>query len=140
MLDSYTVHIPKDIAEPNILAKPASARENLRCTSMCWGRAHPEGVESILFSPPARPKSILATARGKGADGLVVANSRGEVGGKAGGRIGRAIGSGPAHLRDVPIVNGRRFQSNDGLKKMDILLKWRLFIRGIGIRILTMCT
>ena len=107
-------------------------------TSMCWGRAHLAGVESILLSPPARPTSIPATARGKGADGLAVADSMGEVGGNAGGRIDRAIGSGPAHLRDVPIVNGRRFQSNDGLKKMDILLKRRLFIRGIGIRILTM--
>ena len=82
-------------------------------TSMCWGRAHPEGVESILFSPPARPKSIPATARGKGADGLAVADSMGEVGGNAGGRIDRAIGSGPAHLCDVPMANSRRFQLND---------------------------
>ena len=103
-------------------------------TSMCWGRAHLAGVESILLSPPARPTSIPATARGKGADGLAVADSMGEVGGNAGGRIDRADWlRTAAHLRDVPIVNGRRFQSNDGLKNMDILLKRRLFVRGIGI-------
>jgi hypothetical protein len=107
-------------------------------TSMCWGRAHLAGVQTILFFPPACRKSIPATARGKGADGLAVADSMGEVGGNAGGRIDSAVGAGPAHLRDVPIVNGRRFQSNDGLKMMDILLKRRLFIRGRGICFITM--